>query len=62
MQKERTEESRNTKWRGVRASESLRIYRTFEALARRKRESTAWALRNAAEKYVADKYFGRMTL
>lgn len=44
--------------RSIRASVSLRpeTYRTLEALARQKKVSTAWVLRDAAEKYVADQW------
>jgi hypothetical protein len=44
--------------RTVRASVSLRreLYRTLEALARQKRVSTAWVLREAAEKYVTEQW------
>jgi hypothetical protein len=44
--------------RVVRASVSLRpdLYRTLEALARQKKVSTAWVLRDAAEKYVAEQW------
>lgn len=49
--------------RTVRASVTLRteLYRTLEALAKQKRVSTAWVLRDAAEKYVADQWplFGK---
>jgi metal-responsive CopG/Arc/MetJ family transcriptional regulator len=49
--------------RTVRASVSLRseLYRTLEALAKQKRVSTAWVLRDAAEKYVAEQWplFGK---
>ena len=42
----------------IRASVSLRpeTYRTLEALARQKKVSTAWVLRDAAEKYVAEQW------
>lgn len=42
----------------VRASVSLKVelYRTLEALARQKKVSTAWILREAAERYVADQW------
>lgn len=44
--------------RVVRASVSLRpeLYRTLEALARQKKVSTAWVLRDAAERYIADQW------
>ena len=44
--------------RVVRASVSLRpdLYRTLEALAKQKKVSTAWVLREAAEKYVAEQW------
>lgn len=44
--------------RRVRASVSLRpeLYRTLEALARQKKVSTAWVLREAAERYVAEQW------
>ncbi|MGH8291686.1 MAG: CopG family transcriptional regulator [Steroidobacteraceae bacterium] len=44
--------------RVVRASVSLRreLYQTLEALARQKKVSTAWILRDAAEKYVAEQW------
>jgi hypothetical protein len=42
----------------VRASVTLKVelYRTLEALARQKKVSTAWVLREAAERYVADQW------
>ena len=42
----------------VRASVSLKrdLYQTLEALARQKKVSTAWVLRDAAEKYVAEQW------
>jgi metal-responsive CopG/Arc/MetJ family transcriptional regulator len=42
--------------RTIRASVSLKaeIYRTLEAIAKHKKVSTAWVLRDAAEKYIAD--------
>jgi predicted DNA-binding ribbon-helix-helix protein len=44
--------------RTIRASVSLRadLYRTLEAMARQKKVSTAWVLREAAEKYVGDEW------
>ena len=44
--------------RSVRASVSLRpeLYRTLEALAKQKKVSTAWVLREAAERYVAEQW------
>lgn len=44
--------------RVVRASVSLRseLYLTLEALAKQKKVSTAWVLRDAAEKYVAEQW------
>lgn len=42
----------------VRATVSLppEIYRTLEALAKHKKVSTAWVMRDAAEKYVAGEW------
>lgn len=42
----------------VRASVTLRaeLYKTLEALARQKKVSTAWVLREAAEKYAAEQW------
>ena len=42
----------------MRASVSLRpeLYHTLEALARQKKVSTAWVLREAAEKYVGEQW------
>ena len=42
----------------VRASVSLQgeLYDTLVAIARQKRVSTAWVLRDAAERYVADQW------
>ena len=42
----------------VRASISFppEIYRTLEDIARRKKVSLAWVVREAAEKYVADQW------
>jgi len=53
----RAPESRNAP-RAVRASVSLRpeLYRTLEALAKQRRVSTAWILRDAAERYVSDQW------
>ncbi|MGC8519672.1 MAG: CopG family transcriptional regulator [Steroidobacteraceae bacterium] len=44
--------------RSIRASVSLKpeTYRTLEALARQKKVSTAWVLRDAAEKYIAEQW------
>ena len=44
--------------RAIRASVSLppEIYRTIEALAKQKRVSTSWILRDAAEEYVKAQY------
>ena len=56
--KGRTGEKRARGAKTVRASVSLRpeLYKTLEALARQKRVSTAWVLREAAEKYVAGQW------
>ena len=58
--KKRSEKGRTTrlKPRAIRASVSLspEIYRTLEALAKKKRVSTAWVMRDAAEKYVAEQW------
>jgi metal-responsive CopG/Arc/MetJ family transcriptional regulator len=37
------------------------IYKTLEQIAREKKVSVAWVIRDAAEKYIADKWplFGR---
>lgn len=55
--------SRGRESRTVRASVTLsaEVYRTLEALAKQKKVSTAWVLRDAAEKYVADQWplFGK---
>ena len=55
--------SRRNAPRTVRASVTLNfeVYRTLEALAKQKKVSTAWVLRDAAEKYVADQWplFGK---
>lgn len=42
----------------IRASISFppEVYRTLEDIARRKRVSLAWVVRDAAEKYVADEH------
>jgi predicted DNA-binding ribbon-helix-helix protein len=44
--------------RSVRASVSLEagLYQTLSELARQKKVSTAWVIRDAAEKYVADQW------
>ena len=44
--------------RSIRASVSLQpgTYRTLEALAKQKRVSTAWVLRDPAEKYIAGQW------
>jgi len=55
--------SRRREPRSVRASVTLsaEVYRTLEALAKQKKVSTAWVLRDAAEKYVTDHWplFGK---
>jgi predicted DNA-binding protein len=58
MQRKGAEERKKKSRNVVRASVSLQaeIYRTLEALARQKKVSTAWVLRDAAEKYVADQW------
>lgn len=45
----------------VRASISfpVEIYQTLECLAKQKKVSLAWVMRDAAEKYVADESAGR---
>lgn len=42
----------------VRATVTLRaeLYKTLEALARQKKVSTAWVLREAAEQYAAEQW------
>ncbi len=42
----------------VRATVSLRrdVYETIEALARQKKVSAAWILREAADRYLADQW------
>lgn len=49
--------------RSVRATVSLppEIHQTLTALARQKKVSTAWVLREAAEKYIAEQWplFGK---
>jgi predicted DNA-binding protein len=51
------------KLRAVRASVSLppEIYSTLSALAKQKKVSTSWIIRDAAEKYVAEQWplFGK---
>jgi predicted DNA-binding protein len=44
--------------RAVRGSFSMspETYRTLEALAKQKKVSTAWIMRDAAEKYVAEQW------
>lgn len=59
MAKKRQIQRRLTEDAGtVRASVSLRsdLYKTLEALAKQKKVSTAWVLRDAAEKYVAEQW------
>jgi predicted DNA-binding protein len=53
-----TAKSFRNEQRTVRASVSLRLdlYRTLEALAKQKKVSTAWVLREAAEKYVSEQW------
>ena len=53
-----TKSTKSKPLRTVRASVSLRpeLYRTLEDLARQKKVSTAWVLREAAEKYAADQW------
>lgn len=57
--KSRKSAGKNAKNRAatVRASISfpLDVYRSLEALARQNKVSLAWVVREAAEKYVADK-------
>lgn len=44
--------------RAARASASLppEIYRTLQAIARQKKVSVAWVIRDAAERYIADQW------
>ncbi len=58
MGKTRVENARRLPPKVVRASVSLKreLYKTLEALAQQKKVSTAWVLREAAEKYVADQW------
>ncbi len=44
--------------RATRASVSLSpdVYKTLQAIANQKKVSTAWVLRDAAEKYVSDQW------
>ena len=48
----------SNKPRSTRASVSLspQIYETLQELARQKRVSVAWVMRDAAEKYVAEQW------
>ena len=61
--KKRTGRPASGKQPAVRASVSLspETYETLTALAKQKKVSTAWILRDAAEKYVAEHWplFGR---
>lgn len=44
--------------RAIRASASLapEIYRTLQDIAKQKKVSVAWVIRDAAEKYIADQW------
>jgi predicted DNA-binding protein len=67
MKAQKTEENkRNTEGADtVRASISFpaELYGTLEVIAKEKKVSLAWVVREAAEKYVADKWplFGKPT-
>ena len=54
-QKRKVGRPAHTKPLSIRATASFpaEIYRTLEALARQKRVSVAWVLRDAAQQYVA---------
>jgi hypothetical protein len=61
MTPRKTRASRNVKSRSaaaVRASISFPpdVYTTLEGIAREKRVSLAWVVREAAEKYIADRW------
>lgn len=57
-QKRKAGRPHSGKPRAVRASVSLPpdVYRTIEALAKQKRVSTSWVLRDAAEKYLEQQW------
>lgn len=58
MQRKKAGRPITGKPRAVRASVSLPpdIYSTIEALAKQKKVSTSWILRDAAEKYVSEQW------
>lgn len=49
---------RPTKAKSARASVSFspRVYATLEQIAKEKKVSVAWVVRDAAEKYISDKW------
>ena len=56
MVKKPTEEKASGKMPRVSVSFPPELYRTLERLAKKKKVSTAWVVREAAEKYVADQW------
>jgi predicted DNA-binding protein len=54
--KKPTEEKASGKMPRVSISFPPELYRTLEHLAKKKKVSTAWVVREAAEKYVADQW------
>jgi predicted transcriptional regulator len=58
LQKRKAGRPSSGKPRSVRATVSLspEVYRTLAALAKQKKVSTAWVMRDAAEKYVSEQW------
>jgi predicted DNA-binding ribbon-helix-helix protein len=59
--KDRTAKTKSVVAHRASASFPPELYKTLEAIARQKKVSVAWVVREAAEKYVADQWplFGR---
>lgn len=58
MNNQKTEQREVNSNLSTRASVSLppELYRTIQAIAKQKKVSVAWVLRDAAERYVADQW------
>jgi metal-responsive CopG/Arc/MetJ family transcriptional regulator len=56
--KPRIQESKGRRVRSTRASASLppHIYQTLQEIAKQKKVSFAWVIRDATEKYIADQW------
>lgn len=56
MEKDKEGKTNNSRMPRVSVSFPPELYETLEQLARKKKVSTAWVVREAAERYVADQW------